>query len=531
MSIFSDLVKYSRLAFDLRQFLKTPVTLEQSKLTISHRLKNREQHFLNLVQKGIYQNPRSPYRQLLQYAGCEYTDFESSVNKNGIEPTLQNLLNKGVYISWEEFKGKKEVVRGGKRFYFKETDFDNPYLSNYYQVRSGGSRSAGTRTVFDLRHRAEMSYYYSIMLEANRATGYPMVLWFAGLPSIAGIGALIQYARLGQPVIKWFSPAKPENLGTSLRDRLAANFIIYGGRFWGAKLVKPQYVSIENASEIAVFLEKVNKSSGGCNICCFVSQAVQVCQAAIEKNIDIQGVHFFVGGEPLSQAKRKQIEAAGALVTPRYHITEIGSIGFSCMNSTNTDDVHLFHDTIAAIQHKRQVEHTDIMVDAFMFSNLLVSAPKILLNVECDDYGLMETRDCGCLYDELGFNRHISNIRSFAKLTGSGMTIIGSDLVYILEEILPKKYGGSAADYQIIEEEDNNAQTYLNLLISPTRGNIVESDVIATILNELRRSVNGGKLAAGFWSQINTLRVKRSHPVSSSGKILTLHLKSRNYRS
>ena len=109
-------------------------------------------------------------------------------------------------------------------------------------------------------------------------------------------------------------------------------------------------------------------------------------------------------------------------------------------------------------------------------------------------------------------------------MTGSGMTIIGSDFVRILEEVLPQKYGGASTDYQLLEEEDSQGQTHLNLIISPNVRDIDEKEVVDTVLEELRRSAHGGKLASGFWSQVNTLRIKRMHPISSSGKVQTLHL-------
>ncbi len=99
MSIISDLVKYSRLAFGLRGFLHGTISLEESKQVITTRLRNRGKNFLSLVQKGIYQNPKSPYLKLLQIAGCEFGDIESLVNKEGIEATLQKLLAEGVYLS------------------------------------------------------------------------------------------------------------------------------------------------------------------------------------------------------------------------------------------------------------------------------------------------------------------------------------------------------------------------------------------------------------------------------------------------
>jgi hypothetical protein len=104
------------------------------------------------------------------------------------------------------------------------------------------------------------------------------------------------------------------------------------------------------------------------------------------------------------------------------------------------------------------------------------------------------------------------------------MTILGSDFVRILEEVLPGKYGGAATDYQLVEEEDTEGQTHLSLIISPSVGEIAHDDVIHTVLDELSHGIHGGRLAAGFWSQVNTLQIKRMYPMSSSGKIATLHL-------
>jgi hypothetical protein len=524
MSIISDLVKYSRLVFGLRGFLHGTISLEESKQVITTRLRNRGKNFLSLVQKGIYQDPKSPYLKLLQIAGCEFGDIESLVNKEGVEATLQKLLAEGVYLSYEEFKRKKEVIRGSSRFQFKERDFDNPFLPVYYQVQSSGSRSAGTRTTFDLNHQLDMSYYYLPMLAVNNALDVPLGLWSPVLPASSGISNLLSYWKVGKPAARWFSPVDERQVQSSLEHRLAMRYIIYGSRLWGAKLVKPEYVDMEEAIKVTQWMADMKKQLGGCCLICSPSRAVKVCQAAIENRLDIQGTHFMVGGEPLTPAKRQQTEATGASVSSSYVISEIGRIGCGCLRASATDDVHLCHDSVAMIQHQRKVEHTDIHVNAFLFTPLLPSAAKILLNLESDDYGVVETRNCDCLFGQLGFDTHLHNIRSFAKLTGVSMTVIGTDFVRILEEVLPRKYGGAATDYQLLEEEDNRGQTRLSLIISPTVGTVDESDVIATVLNELRRAPHPRKLTAGVWSQANILQVKRIYPISKMGKVMTLHL-------
>jgi hypothetical protein len=527
LPVISTVTKYSKLARDFRAFLNHRITLEDSKEVISTRLQNREKNLLSLIEKGIYGNSKSPYLKLLQFAGCEFGDVEKLVSRHGIEATLSRLLSQGVYISWEEFKGKREIVRSGTTFQAHERDFDNPHLPGYYYVKSSGSRSARTRTIFDLQHRTDISYYYPPSLAVSEALDSPVGIWFPVLPSSAGLSGLFGYWQAGKPVLRWFSQVKEKDVQASLRDKLALRYIIYGGRLWGANFPYPEYVGLSQADKVARWMADTKKQNGSCNMSCFISSMVKVCQAAMESGLNISGCHFFGGGEPLTEAKRKQIESAGATVCPRYWITEIGLIGCGCLGASAADDVHLFTDSMALIQCQRQVSHSTANVNSFLFTSLLPSSPKIMLNVESDDYGVMENVKCGCLFEQMGLTTHLHDIRSYAKLTGSGMTIIDSDFVRILEQVLPGKYGGAPTDYQLVEEEDDKGQTYLSLIISPTVGAVDNSEAINTVLDELRRHAYGGKLAAGFWSQVNTIKIERTHPLSSSGKITTMHLVKR----
>ncbi len=61
-----------------------------------------------------------------------------------------------------------------------------------------------------------------------------------------------------------------------------------------------------------------------------------------------------------------------------------------------------FKDRLALIQRSRAVPGTDVTVDAFLFTTLSPAAPKLLLNVESDDYGIVERRSCGCEFERRG---------------------------------------------------------------------------------------------------------------------------------
>jgi hypothetical protein len=188
--------------------------------------------------------------------------------------------------------------------------------------------------------------------------------------------------------------------------------------------------------------------------------------------------------------------------------------------------MHLIEDSIALIQHRKKVPHADMMIDAFLFTSLLPFAPKILLNVESGDYGTIEKRNCGCRFDELGYSKHIYNIRSFDKLTTAGVSIGIADIIKIVEEILPTRFGGSSIDYQIIEEEDEAGQTLLSIIISPDVGVVDENALINTILSVLAQDGNSKRMMSEIWYQTKTLKVRRRLPYTTTqGKLLPLHIK------
>ncbi len=524
MSLFGQIARYWRFSYGLRKFLKEPITLEESRQIISQRLIDREHNLLTTMKQAIYENQASPYLQLLKFAGCEYGDFERMVRSDGIEQTLSKLSEAGVYISIEEFKGKKEVIRGDTVFKFKESDFDNPFLSGHLETHSGSSRSAGTRTMYNFQSLKNYSIHQVILLDAYDASGIPLAIWYPIMPG-SGPPAVLTYTKSGKSPAKWFSPVDRRGFKPSLKNRIGTNYIVSLGRILGANLPGPEYVVPDDAWIIAQWMSDTIKKHGGCCLNTYPSAAVRICQAAREKGFDLAGAKFITAGEPVTEAKRKEIERAGARVCPVYVFIEAGFVGHGCFNPVAADEVHLYKDSLALIQHQREVPHAGVSVDAFLFTSLLPSAPKILLNAESGDWGIIGTRNCGCKYEKLGLTDHIHNIRGFDKLTGEGMTFVGTDLIRILDEVLPAKFGGSPTDYQLIEEEDESGHTRMSLVVSPKVGAIDEAELIKTVLSELGKGRDIRRLMTEVWSQAKTLRVKRMQPLTTArGKLLPLHI-------
>jgi hypothetical protein len=101
------------------------------------------------------------------------------------------------------------------------------------------------------------------------------------------------------------------------------------------------------------------------------------------------------------------------------------------------------------------------------------------------------------------------------------VTLVGSEMVRILEEVLPAKFGGSSLDYQLIEEENEKGLSRVSLIISPKIQIANETAVIDAVLDALGRSGVAADLARAHWMQAGTLRVKRMEPVwTARGKLM-----------
>ena len=530
MGFLSDLKLYGRFAWGLRGFLHHTVSLDEAKAIIQRRMAEREMNFLRLVRRGIFGYPKSPYLPLLKMAHCEMGDIENMTRTRGLENTLRSLREAGVYISFEEFKGRKPIVRNGQVLPAKANDFDNPFLSHYYEVETGGTTGAGRRISIELDHLAAQVPNLVVAHDTQRVLGAPTAIWFGIHPDATGITSILYRARFGNVPRKWFSPMMTRNLGPKnlFKYHFFTPSFVLMGRLFGVPIPWPEPVPLDQAIAVARWATETLRIHGVCLIVTHVSMAMRVCVAAQEHGFDLSGAVFWGSGEPPTPAKVRVITRTGARFVPHYAFTETGYVGFGCDQPAEINDLHFFKDILALIQYPRQVPGSEITVDAFHFTTLLSTAPKLMLNVESDDYGIIETRSCGCPLESYGYTDHLRGIRSFSKLTGEGVTLVGSEMISILEEVLPARFGGGPLDYQLLEEEDEQGFTRLSLLISPRVGAVDEQSVIDTVLESLRRSISAN-LTWAIWSQTKILRVKRMEPIwTARGKLMPLHLLQRS---
>jgi hypothetical protein len=90
--------------------------------------------------------------------------------------------------------------------------------------------------------------------------------------------------------------------------------------------------------------------------------------------------------------------------------------------------------------------------------------------------------------------------------------------------VLPARFGGTAIDYQLLEEEDASGLTRVSLLVHPDIPIDDESRVVEAVLEAMSRESLGSEAARQVWSRTNTLRVRRVRPVlTAHGKMKPVH--------
>lgn len=505
----ADPVMLAHLARDLPGYLRRRLTPEQAADLVRRRLATRSERFLALAERLIYRRPSSPYRRLLRMAGCEPGDLRELVAREGLEGGLGELARRGVYVSFDEFKGRREIVRGSQRFAVRAADFDPPGRK-HVRAQTGGTSGTPSDILMSLALMRDLAIRHAVALDAHGIAGATEVFWLT-----SPLLHILRGAKIGHRPVAWFHP---QPLPWQLR---ATGLLLRSlGRLAGNPLPRATPLDLEQAERLARWLAlRRDRGRSDC-VTTYASSAVRIANAARERGLGLEGVHFIPLGEPFTPAKRAAIESAGARAIVLYGSMETTAVGYGCAAPLAADDCHVFSEAYALIAHPRPVGVSGASVDAFLVTSLLPHAAKHALNLEVGDHGRLERRPCGCALGTLGLGLHLSEVRSHEKLTGEGMTFVRTRLLSLLEEVLPGRFGGSVTDYQLVEAEDRDGIVRLLLLVHPRVGPIDEVEIARTLLDELGAGGGPDRRMTDLWERAGTVQVRREAPIATrAGKI------------
>jgi hypothetical protein len=505
----------------LPSFLRHPITSAEAHATLRRRRERREADFLALARRAVYEHATSPYRELLRLVGCEYGDLERLVGQDGVEGALGALYRRGVYLTVDEFKGRRPAIRGSRTIGVNPNLLRNSLASSHVPGRSSGSRSAGTVVAFDLDFVRTCGINSFLSLEARGGTDWLKADW--EVPGVGGTFRLLKLSSFGSPVVRWFSHVDPD---TQARYRWSARGLRWAGRVAGTPLPAPQHAPLDAPLVIARWMVDTLRAAKTPYLHTFASSAVRLGQAAFDAGIDLRGAKCILMGEPTTAARLEAIRRSGAEAFPRYGSIEVGPVGYGCLAPEAPDDVHLFDDLHALIQPGSDAGVHGHLAHATFVTSLRPTAPFVMLNVSMGDQASVGSRRCGCPMERLGWTTHLHGIRSYEKLTSQGMTFLDTDVIRVLEEVLPGRFGGAPTHYQLLEEEDGDGRPVLRLLVHPAVGPVDSTAVVSTFLEALAPGRGGERMMSLVWRDAGLVSVERREPMTTtSGKILHLHVK------
>jgi hypothetical protein len=522
-SLYEEGMAFGRYLARLPPFLRKKIGPEEARRRIEGWLRGREESFLGLLRRAVYANPGSPYLTLLDAAGIELGDVAKLIEERGMQDALARLRNSGVYATLDEFKGRRPLERNGVSRPLGDGDFDNPLIAGHYWGATGGSRGASRRVIVDLRRLAHEAAYHALFRQGFDLGRRPFGIWRVVPPSRAGLNNYVYQVKSGGSVERWFNPYRARSDASGLRFALFTGYTIRVGRLFGGGLRRIEHRSAAEAPAVARWLAEQCRAGSPAVLDAQLGLGIRACLAALDQGLDISGTFFRFGGEPYTEAKAKVVTATGSTAACHYSMAEIGRVACACADPTGLDDMHFMSDKLEVIQRPRALDE-DPPVDILSYTTLLTTTPKVMINVESDDYGVITERTCECPLGRLGFGRHLQRIRSHEKLTTEGNHFLGSELHGLVDEVLPARFGGGPTDYQLVEEEDG-ALSRLSVVVGSRVGDVAEQEVLGAVYAYLRRQPRN-RLMADFWEQSDTLRVVRREPyLTAAAKILPLHVR------
>lgn len=504
-----------RLLCRLPGYLRHPLTIAEAQAILRQRLERREDDFLDLAQRTIFANRESPYYSLLSHAGCEYGDLERQVRQDGLEGTLRVLFRAGVYLTLDEYKGHRPVVRGGLTLTVNAQRLRNPLTVPQLLAATSGSRGSATQIPFDMACIRDRAVNMYLSLAARGGAHWRNAVW--GMP---GIVTLLWYSACGGPAARWFTTLDMHLPGLHPRYRWNALIIAWTGRLSGVRVPYAEFAPMDTPLPIIRWMEQMLQAGEVPHLWTSCSLAVSLCRVAEEAGIDLEGAQFTVTGEPVTDSRLAAIRRVGADAAPDYGSADSGgSVSGGCLSPEASDDVHVFSDLNALIQ----ADAPPFPKRALLLTSIRPTVPFVFLNVSMGDCATISERSCGCPMEMLGWRTHLHTIRSYEKLTAGGITFADTDIVRILEELLPRRFGGGPTDYQLVEELADDNQPRLRLLVNPSVGTANATAVSDAFLDALANGSEAEKIMACQLRGSGYLCVVRQAPLTtSSGKILHL---------
>ncbi len=507
------------MARGLRRLVRHPVAVATAERTVAEEVRTRGERFLGMLDTLVWPYAAGPLHRLLTHAGVDAGAARELVAQHGLDGALEVLRDAGVYVSYEEYQGREEARRGSATFSFVPADFFNPVVTADYMASTGGTRGRGTPMELSFAWQQRQGAQRAIQYSMAEVAGAPTAVWLPVFPSAAGFGAVMKISAGGNRPERWFSQIPGRLEGVAGHKQAANRLLPALSLLTRTGLPSPEHVPSDEPERVVRWMREALDRAGRATLTGYASSITSAARWAVAHGVDLTGVVVYPASEPVTAGKLEAMRAAGLDPRPMYALVPEGTIGLACP-ACGDEEYHLWEQELAVTTRRRpRGDGTD--VDAYCLTSLDRLAPRVLLNVENDDYGELR-RDvaCDCALGRLGLGTRLAHIRGISKVVAAGVTLEGATFDEIAETALPALVGGGPGDYQFVEE-DGATGTTLTLRIHPQVGPVDEGAALRAVQDALATTDNG-LLAASVWVADGGLRVERRAPtLTKAGKLLS----------
>ena len=377
---------------------------------------------------------------------------------------------------------------------------------------------------FDLLDH-DAAYTWSF-LQAQKIEGRPHSIWRPVPPGVSGLKHALLAVKIGDPLEHWFSSNRLSWSPQMLKSALFTNVAVAASRMVMRPVARPRYVPLDAAGPIVDWLTETVRRGNPGTLSLPANSAVRVCLEARRRQAEISGTMFQVSGEPLTLHKWRIMDSMGVRTSSSWAMAEAGRLANGCAAREVIDEVHVLTDKVAIVEKSAPLLLAEGDVKSLFLTTLLPATTKVMLNVDTGDCGVLNERKCGCALEESGYGLHLHTIRNYEKLTAGGMHFTGSDVLELIDSVLPTAHGGAPTDYQLVEQQ-GGALTKIGIVVSPRVGEVENQAVIATVLDFLGGKERGGRMMADHWKDGGTLLVIRREPYATgAGKVPPIRIET-----
>ena len=340
----------ARLAAGVPRFLRHRLDVAEARAIVERRRRSRGVDFLALARAAVYGHATSPYRALLAAAGCEYGDLAALVEREGLDTALAALLRAGVYVTVEELKGRRPIVRGSVVIEARPAAFENPALHRHDLVRTSGSRGIPAAVPYTLEFFEDIVVDMRLTLDTWGPGPWSLAYW--DVPGGMSF-FLLTYPPCGVIPDRWFSPVSATDGAVASRYSWSARALRWAARAAGVRLPAPETVRVTAPLEIARWMSASLARGATPLLLTYPSPAVRLCRAAAAADIDLTGTQLRLYGEPLTAARLDVIRRSGADARTIYATMEVFRVGDACLCPEAADEVHVFDAGVVTVERRQ----------------------------------------------------------------------------------------------------------------------------------------------------------------------------------